>query len=67
MQEYRCGACRRLLAKGLAERLQAKCPRCGTLNNFEGLEPRTRTPESVVHTKGKHCDRQKEDTRAKRV
>ena len=35
MEEIRCGACSRKLAEGIFTRLSIKCPRCGTLNQFQ--------------------------------
>ncbi|KMQ72836.1 Com family DNA-binding transcriptional regulator [Marinobacter subterrani] len=32
MHNIRCGSCNRLLAKGLFEQLEIKCPRCGKIN-----------------------------------
>ncbi|WP_082366630.1 Com family DNA-binding transcriptional regulator [Paenacidovorax caeni] len=35
MEEIRCGACGRKLGEGIFARLAIKCPRCGTLNQFQ--------------------------------
>lgn len=45
-QEFRCGTCDRLLAKGKAVSLFIKCRSCKTINHY-GREPMTRTPASV--------------------
>ncbi|WP_394701634.1 Com family DNA-binding transcriptional regulator [uncultured Roseibium sp.] len=43
MQEIRCGSCRRLLFKAaeraIADVIELKCPRCGTLNSLRPFEP----------------------------
>ncbi|WP_236198455.1 Com family DNA-binding transcriptional regulator [Pseudomonas pseudonitroreducens] len=36
LKEYRCGKCRRLLARlGKSTEAQIKCPRCGALNHLK--------------------------------
>ncbi|SMH62542.1 zinc finger domain-containing protein [Azospirillum agricola] len=58
MEEIRCGSCRRLLARGTAEMLEIKCPRCGTMNHVRVMNPlpeRPRAPDSIERVRG-HCD-----------
>lgn len=41
LKDFRCGHCKRLLARmGENTELQIKCARCGTLNHVKALEPR---------------------------
>lgn len=38
LKEYRCGQCKRLLARvGEFQELQIKCSRCGTLNHMKAM------------------------------
>jgi phage FluMu protein Com len=47
MQDFRCGRCRRLLARGDVLYVAIKCPRCGLMNQFQkASEPLTRAPRA---------------------
>ncbi|WP_310614328.1 Com family DNA-binding transcriptional regulator [Limnohabitans sp.] len=57
MQELRCGACSKLLARGVFERVQIKCGRCRTLNDVRaGAEgatsPQPERPRASKPNKG---------------
>ncbi|WP_423315742.1 Com family DNA-binding transcriptional regulator [Azospirillum sp. 11R-A] len=57
MEEIRCGSCAKLLARGTAEMLEIKCPRCGTLNHVRVANPppeRPRASDSTQDVHGKH-------------
>ncbi|NYZ17057.1 Com family DNA-binding transcriptional regulator [Azospirillum sp. RWY-5-1] len=59
MEEIRCGSCRRLLARGTANCLEIKCPRCGTINHVRATSspserPRASDSESALGTAQDH-------------
>ena len=39
MEEFRCGTCDKLLAKGEVVTLSIKCPRCGAINHLRATSP----------------------------
>lgn len=39
MKDVRCGACSKLLARAVFERVQIKCSRCSTLNDVRAKSP----------------------------
>jgi phage FluMu protein Com len=39
LKDVRCGACSKLLARALFERVQIKCSRCSTLNDVRAKSP----------------------------
>ena len=46
LRDFRCGHCKRLLARvGESTELQIKCSRCGTLNHVKAVEPRVSARE----------------------
>ncbi|UCV00713.1 Com family DNA-binding transcriptional regulator [Acidovorax radicis] len=61
MNEIRCGSCRRKLGEGIFAQLSIKCPRCGTLNQFQSA-PSAYSPErhaSVEHLNISHDEKSK--------
>ncbi|MCE0461530.1 MULTISPECIES: Com family DNA-binding transcriptional regulator [Pseudomonas] len=49
LKDFRCGQCKRLLARmGEHTELQIKCSRCGTLNHVKAVEPRVNAVERTA-------------------
>ncbi|WP_132257539.1 Com family DNA-binding transcriptional regulator [Paucimonas lemoignei] len=49
MQEIRCGNCNKKLGAGEYQRLQIKCPRCGTMNHLKAESLENERPGASVN------------------
>lgn len=57
MKEYRCIKCNKLLFKGEPNNVEIKCPRCGTMINFD----KSLRPSEAHKPKGGLKDERRKD------